>query len=119
MLIFSLGCFINYLVASRNTLNEHGLILKNTNKKLKSEIAKRQEAEKSKNESEKKYRLLIENIPSVTWISNERGETIFISPNVEKVYGFTQEEIYENEEDGTYQIDDAAVSAQRWFVAFL
>lgn len=50
-------------------------------------------------ETEEKYRLLVDNIPAVTWISNENGETSFISSNVEHVYGFTQEEIISNGED--------------------
>jgi PAS domain S-box-containing protein len=46
-------------------------------------------------ESEEKYHSLIANIPSVTWITNSKGETTFISPNVEKIYGYTPEEIHE------------------------
>ncbi|MFX0172991.1 MAG: PAS domain S-box protein [Candidatus Hodarchaeota archaeon] len=45
--------------------------------------------------SEEKYRTLVENIPAVTWITNEYGITSYISPNVEQVYGFTSQEIYE------------------------
>lgn len=45
--------------------------------------------------SEEKYRSLVTNIPDVTWTTNSDGGTTFISPNVEKVYGFTPEEIYE------------------------
>jgi PAS domain S-box-containing protein len=51
------------------------------------------ELAKALNETEEKYRLLVENIPAVTWISCEDGKTSFISSNVEQVYGFTQEEI--------------------------
>ncbi len=50
--------------------------------------------EKTLRESEERNRLLIENIPTVVWASNQEGETIYISPNVEKVYGYTPEEIY-------------------------
>jgi PAS domain S-box-containing protein len=46
-------------------------------------------------QSEKKYRSLVENIPDVTWTTDEEGRTIFISPNVARVYGYTPEEIYE------------------------
>jgi PAS domain S-box-containing protein len=42
-----------------------------------------------------KFRLLIMNVPDVIWTTDVEGRTIFISPNVEKVYGFTPEEIYQ------------------------
>jgi PAS domain S-box-containing protein len=45
-------------------------------------------------EAEEKYRLLVNNIPDVTWISDEKGNTTFISPNVKETYGFIPEEIY-------------------------
>jgi len=45
--------------------------------------------------SEKKYRSLVENIPDVTWTTDSEGHTLFISPNVARVYGYTPEEIYE------------------------
>jgi len=48
-------------------------------------------------ESEEKYRSLIENIPDVTWRSDIEGNTIFISSNVGKTYGYTPEEIYESD----------------------
>lgn len=44
-------------------------------------------------ESEERYRRLIENIPTVAWVSDEQGHTVYISPNVEQVYGYTAEEI--------------------------
>ena len=45
-------------------------------------------------ESEEKFRVLVANIPDVIWTTDEQGKTTFISPNVEKVYGYTPEEIY-------------------------
>jgi PAS domain S-box-containing protein len=45
-------------------------------------------------ESEERCRHLIENIPVVSWTTTESGKTVFISPNVEKIYGFTDKEIY-------------------------
>jgi two-component system cell cycle sensor histidine kinase/response regulator CckA len=44
-------------------------------------------------ESEKRYRLLIESIPSVVWVTSQDGRTVFISSNVEKVYGYTPDEV--------------------------
>lgn len=46
-------------------------------------------------ESEEKYRSLIKNIPVVTWTTDQRGNTVFISPNVQRVYGYTPQEICE------------------------
>jgi len=46
-------------------------------------------------ESEEKYRSLVRNIPDVTWTTDQRGKTVFISPNIQRVYGYTPEEIYE------------------------
>jgi len=69
--------------------------LTNTNKQLKQEIVERKRAEEALRKSEEKYRSLLANIPDVTWTSDSEGKTVFISPNIEKVYGFTPEEIYQ------------------------
>jgi two-component system cell cycle sensor histidine kinase/response regulator CckA len=49
--------------------------------------------EKALSESERHYRLLIENIPTVAWVTRQDGRTVFISSNVEKVYGFATDEV--------------------------
>jgi PAS domain S-box-containing protein len=46
-------------------------------------------------QSEEKYRSLVENIPDVAWTTDRKGRTMFISPNVTRVYGYAPEEIYE------------------------
>ncbi len=45
-------------------------------------------------ESKERYRIVVENIPDILWTSDSKGNIVFISPNVRKVYGYTQEEIY-------------------------
>ncbi|HJW87492.1 MAG TPA: PAS domain S-box protein [Candidatus Brocadiaceae bacterium] len=45
-------------------------------------------------ENEEKYRLLVESIPDVVWTLDQKGNTVFISPMVEEVCGYTPEEIY-------------------------
>ena len=62
------------------------------------DVTERSEWKKALQESEEKYRQLIDSIPSVTWIANREGAPVFISPNVEKIYGYTQQELYGQKE---------------------
>jgi two-component system sensor kinase FixL len=55
-------------------------------------------AEKLLQESVEKYHSLIANIPDVMWTTDCKGNTVFISPNVERVYGYSPEEIYKGAE---------------------
>jgi PAS domain S-box-containing protein len=43
--------------------------------------------------SEHRYRTLLTNIPDVAWLVDRGGNTLFVSPNVEAVGGYTAEEI--------------------------
>jgi PAS domain S-box-containing protein len=45
-------------------------------------------------ESEERYRSVVQNIPVMVWTSSEKGDTVFITPNVKELYGYTPEEIY-------------------------
>lgn len=44
--------------------------------------------------AEERYRLLVDNLPVVTWQSDEQGKTYFISCVSNKIEGYTPEEIY-------------------------
>ncbi|MBN2527818.1 MAG: PAS domain S-box protein [Deltaproteobacteria bacterium] len=57
------------------------------------DVTDRRRIETSTRESERLFRVLIENIPSVAWITAQNGRTSYISPNVSKIYGYTPEEI--------------------------
>lgn len=68
------------------------------NRELINEIAERERAEEALREREDRYRSLVNNIPDVVWTSDTRGKTPYISPVVEKVYGYTPQEIAEGGE---------------------
>jgi len=50
---------------------------------------------RAKRTSEEKDRSLVANIRDVTWTTDEHGKTVFVSPNIEHIYGYTSEEICE------------------------
>ena len=58
-----------------------------------SDITARQAAERALRESEEKYRALITNIPNVVWTADAGGQMAFLSPNCERMYGYTPEEL--------------------------
>ena len=58
------------------------------------DITERKRAEENLKSSEGKYRSLVQNIPDVVWTTDINGKTIFISPNIKEIYGYTSEEIY-------------------------
>ncbi|HEY3295346.1 MAG TPA: PAS domain S-box protein [bacterium] len=50
-------------------------------------------------QSEEHFRTLVQHIPDVTWTVDERGRLTYISPNVERLTGFTAAEILESKPD--------------------
>ncbi|MDQ3134891.1 MAG: PAS domain S-box protein [Acidobacteriota bacterium] len=58
------------------------------------DVTKRQRAEAALVESVEKYGRLVESLPDVVWSSDQNGELVFISPNIEKIFGYTPREMY-------------------------
>jgi PAS domain S-box-containing protein len=66
--------------------------------KLANEINERKQAEVKIRESEERFRYLVTNIPDVTWTSDRKGKTAFISSNILGIYGYSPDEIYRSGE---------------------
>ena len=59
------------------------------------EIHKRNRMEDALRESEEKYRSLVSNIPDVSWTLDSKLRFAFISSNIERVSGFSPDEVYQ------------------------
>ncbi len=57
-------------------------------------IALRHRAEQALEASEERYRSLVGNIPDVTWTVDSRGNFAYVSPNVERLSGYSIEEVF-------------------------
>ncbi|MCP5487589.1 MAG: PAS domain S-box protein [Verrucomicrobia bacterium] len=68
--------------------------LRITNQQLAEDMLRELEAQKALRDAEIKYRTLAEQLPAVTYTVNLEGlpRTIFISPQVETMFGYTPEE---------------------------
>lgn len=62
---------------------------------LEAEMAEKVQAETALKQTELRYRTLVEQLPAITYIDNAEdtlGETLYISPQVSSILGYTQEE---------------------------
>ena len=58
-------------------------------------INERKPAEESLRKREEQHRLIVENLPVITWNSDDKGRVAFVSPNIETVCGLAPEALYE------------------------
>ncbi|MBS3778050.1 MAG: PAS domain-containing protein, partial [Candidatus Thermoplasmatota archaeon] len=56
---------------------------------------KKKAIEQSK-ENLKKYQQLLQHIPDVIWTTDQNGKTFFITENIKDIFGYTCDEIYQN-----------------------
>ncbi len=78
-----------------------------------SDITSRKEAEQALNESKEKFRLLIQNSNDILVQINENGEQFFISDAVERITGYTAEEL-KGPISAVVHPEDIAVLSQQW-----
>lgn len=67
--------------------------LEEATKGLQQEVVERKEAEQALRESEARYRLLAANIHDVIWTTDMNFQFSYVSPSIERVLGYTVEEM--------------------------
>jgi PAS domain S-box-containing protein len=70
------------------------------------DISARKEAEKARLDAENKYRTLVEQVAAISYIAELgfHGEWLFVSPQIEAITGYTQEEWLANSREWTHHV---------------
>ena len=84
------------LKASNQQLTASEQQLKTSNQQLTASEQQLRASMESIKKSEERYRSLVTNIPDIVWTTDCEGKTSYISSNIEDIYGYTPEEVYEN-----------------------
>ena len=82
-------------VPSRAKLIEENALLDRRIQDLEKSETERRRAEEMLRQSEERYRLLANNISEHVWIMDLKLNLTYISPSVEKLYGYTPDEVKE------------------------
>ncbi len=78
-------------ISSRVLLNTQGKLIGLHG--LTRDITERKRAEKAMQESEERFRTIVETAPSLLMITDAKGNNLYVSPNCEEITGYTQEEL--------------------------
>ncbi|MGD0591142.1 MAG: PAS domain S-box protein [Bacteroidota bacterium] len=88
---------------SEDELREVALLLEQRVKERTKELEK----------TNQKYRLIAEKTTDVIWLMNFKGESIYVSPSIEKFTGYTVEEYLSQSIDDRFTLESAQIAKDR------
>ncbi len=91
------------------TLHHLQKSLQEQNARLEQEIAERNRIEEELRQSEKRYRLLAESATDVIWTLDLRGRFTYVSPSVERLRGYTPEEVMQQPLEASFTPESAEI----------